>query len=143
MITTPEDLLKIVCYVMGIEPEKLKVPNRKKEYVKTRFLFFHIGSHELKFTLLRMGQVFGMDHTSVIHGKRYIQNLIDLDDQTTLTQLTKIKSMCGLEAKKRTRLETAYDKLLLENIALKRQNNILKNKVASFQLQTFSEVNHN
>ena len=76
-----------------IEQDGLAEKNRKREIIHKKIFLFTALRKE-SFTLKRIGALFNMDHTSVLHGLKTFQNLSDVND-------------------KQLRIDTDYYKLLL------------------------------
>ena len=76
-----------------IEQDGLAEKNRKREIIHKKIYLFTALRKE-GFTLKRIGTLFNMDHTSVLHGLKTFQNLSDVND-------------------KQIRIDTDYYKLLL------------------------------
>jgi len=76
-----------------IEQDGLAQKNRKREIIHKKIYLFTALRKE-GFTLKRIGALFNMDHTSILHGLKTYQNLSDVND-------------------KQLRIDTEYYKLLL------------------------------
>lgn len=73
-------VLSVLCDFFNITISDLTGPRRKKELVLPRHIAMFLLSEELQFTVERIGQVLGgRDHTTVMHGRDRIKNLLNSD----------------------------------------------------------------
>lgn len=74
------DIKRIVCEELQLTEEELLCDSRKQTYVFARYCVMYFARF---FTYLSLKDISrhlrGEDHTSVIHGIRYISNIIELD----------------------------------------------------------------
>lgn len=76
------DYLKyIACELMGIDAGKLYSRTRKRDYVFTRQMMMKLYVEDFKLlNLTDCGKLLGgKDHSTVIHGLKQINNLLDVD----------------------------------------------------------------
>lgn len=74
---SPRQVINIICEYFKIEQADLTGPKRIKELVLPRHLVMHILSEELNLTVKKIGELLGgRDHTTVMHGRDRIKNLI-------------------------------------------------------------------
>jgi chromosomal replication initiator protein len=75
-----KQVLSTICEYFNIKPADLTGPKRQKELVLPRHMAMHIMSEELKMTVERIGEILGgRDHTTVMHGRDRIRQLINTD----------------------------------------------------------------
>jgi len=72
-----EFVQQVVEMVMG---EKIMSKNRKRKTVEARMMF-SLMMVELNYPLTQIGQYLDKDHTTVIHHRRVMRNLIETDNQ--------------------------------------------------------------
>lgn len=81
--TDHKQVLSTVCNFFNISLKDLTGPKRQKEMVLSRHIAMYLLSEELKLTVERIGQILGgRDHTTVMHGRDRIKNLINNDRET-------------------------------------------------------------
>lgn len=67
------------CSKIGMPLEKLKSKSRKREVITARFIYwYHL--RENRYTYEEIGRMFGMNHATVIHAVRTVDNFIAIDD---------------------------------------------------------------
>jgi chromosomal replication initiation ATPase DnaA len=89
-------LLGIISNVIGIPVSKIRCKRRKREYVIGRHLFFYFSwkYYSKMFSLKTIGAVCSKcDHTTVIHGKSTIMDLLESKDDIITPYYNKIKSV--------------------------------------------------
>ncbi|MDA9755390.1 hypothetical protein N9V29_00295 [Flavobacteriales bacterium] len=69
-----------VCDILGLELSLVLSDKRHHRVVKTRQMLMAIAAVELQWTLMKVGDFFGRDHTTVVHAKKEISNRIELGD---------------------------------------------------------------
>lgn len=75
-----KQVLSIICQYFNIKAADLTGPKRQKELVLPRHMAMHIMSEDLKMTVERIGEILGgRDHTTVMHGRDKIKQLINTD----------------------------------------------------------------
>ncbi len=80
---TVEDIFDIVIKVTEISRENIVSKCRKREYVGARHLcLFFIRNYFPEISLKQIGEMFGngMDHTTVIHAREKIKDLLEIGD---------------------------------------------------------------
>lgn len=77
-----KQVISNVCSYFNIDAKALMGPRRQKELVLPRHITMYILSEELKMTVEKIGQTLGgRDHTTVMHGRDRIKNLIPTDKE--------------------------------------------------------------
>lgn len=77
-----QQVLATVCHYFNLANKDLIGPKRQKELVLPRHIAMYILSEELGMTVERIGQILGgRDHTTVMHARDKIKNLIPKDQQ--------------------------------------------------------------
>lgn len=88
-----EELVSIVCGVTGFSADELRSKSRKRERVVARQLICYYAYNMRLATLNNIGlNLGGRDHTTVIHSKETIQNLIDTKDASIVQLIGKIEN---------------------------------------------------
>lgn len=76
-------VINALCKYFNVKQAELSGPKRNKELVLPRHLAMYILSEDLKLTVEKIGEVLGgRDHTTVMHGRDRIKNLVDVDPET-------------------------------------------------------------
>lgn len=75
-----KQVISSICNYFNIDSKALTGPRRQKELVLPRHITMYLLSEELKMTVEKIGQTLGgRDHTTVMHGRDRIKNLIPID----------------------------------------------------------------
>lgn len=92
-IPSMDQVLKITCQIAECDYSKVKLKNRKREYVLARNLFFYYlrSTFPAQFSLQKIGKFLDRDHTTAIHAVTTIKGLIDVNDITVLQQLEELR----------------------------------------------------
>jgi len=75
-----EKVIQSVCGHFNVTFEDLKKVTRKRQIVYKRQMVMYFLSHYTNMTYVEIGRLFEKDHTTVIHSKDLIRNLLDIDD---------------------------------------------------------------
>lgn len=74
------DIIFFVCDYFNMTREQLFARDRTRNVREARFICFVMMRHYTTMTLKAIGQVFKLDHTTVIHGITTHKNLMDTED---------------------------------------------------------------
>ena len=77
---TKEEILEIIANECGITVSQILDKTRKKEVINGRFIFCGIMNDYFNYTLKRIGDVVGRDHTTVIHAIKKFKDRIRNED---------------------------------------------------------------
>lgn len=81
-------VLSTICDFFNIALKDLTGPKRYKELVLPRHIAMYLLAEELSFTVQKIGQILGgRDHTTVLHGRDRIKDLISKDSEIQRTVL--------------------------------------------------------
>ena len=89
---TFDDVLRVVSCYLGISPQELKEKSRKRNLVFARHLIFYFAKNKTQLTLVSIGEPFGFDHTTVLHGIQKINDYLDVKDEETCKAVVVIES---------------------------------------------------
>lgn len=79
-------IINILCSYFDLTQKDLTGPKRQKELVLARHLAMFLFCEELNMTVERAGQILGgRDHTTIMHGRDRIKNLINIDREIQKT----------------------------------------------------------
>jgi len=71
-----------VCKAMGITRKMLKSKSRQQPIPMSRYLCFRFAKNNNLFrSLQKIGEIYGKDHATVLHGFREIENRIETDKE--------------------------------------------------------------
>jgi chromosomal replication initiator protein len=73
-------VIKVVCDYFNITDDEIKQVCRRREVVYKRQLAMFLLATFTNETYVDIGKFFYKDHTTVIHAKKLIRNLIDIDE---------------------------------------------------------------
>lgn len=77
-----EKVIDVVCRYFEMQLDELKRPTKKRLIVYKRQMIMYFLSHYTTVTYKEIGLMFGKDHTTVIHAKNLIRDLMDTGDNT-------------------------------------------------------------
>ena len=78
-------IAKLFCDEVKISNEKLKIRTRKKEICENRQFLVYLLSLYTKLSLTEIAKMYNLkDHSTVIHAKKTITNIIDTESQYNL-----------------------------------------------------------
>lgn len=78
-ILTPEFIVEYCAKFYNIAPEKIYSTSHKKDVTTVRQISFYLCREILDMSLLKIGQVYNRDHTTVLHGIKKIETLMNTD----------------------------------------------------------------
>ena len=89
---TKENLLSVISFVSGLPEDEIRGQNRARGLVLCRHAYYFLAREKMGLKLAQIGEVFGSDHTTVIHGIRKIKDMISIKDEITLNFINNINS---------------------------------------------------
>lgn len=91
---SPEAINLAVCKVLSVQPEELLGTSREKNIALARQLSFYLYKTELDLSFPLIGKLFGgKDHSTVMHGVKKIQKLLDQNDIQITQKLNLAKDL--------------------------------------------------
>ena len=78
----PSEVLAEVSHVFGVGVGEIKTGPRTNRIVEARWSAIHIARHLRKSSYSILGQMLGMDHTSVIYAVKGTDALLERDDKS-------------------------------------------------------------
>jgi phage regulator Rha-like protein len=88
---TPSDIIDIACYYLETPKYVLLKRTRQREHVLARMYIFDLlySNKTIDMTLQKIGNMFGMHHSSVVHSMQTLKNYLDVyeDVRTRLEHL--------------------------------------------------------
>ena len=91
-IKLADSIVEKVAAYYGMSNEEIRGKSRKRELVKARWLAMYFIRQKTDYTLNAIGDMFGRDHTTVIHALETIKDIMTLHYETDLKEdLLKIK----------------------------------------------------
>lgn len=85
------DLIRIICEVCDVSWEQIKSNFRKSHYVIARQLYCWFAFQVQKKKLCTIAEKIGRDHTSVIHSRDKVQNMIETNDELYMEPFQEIQ----------------------------------------------------
>jgi hypothetical protein len=79
--TPYEIIMEVVCDYQKMPESRIFAKTRKREIVFTRQTIMYFGKKYEQGTLRVLGDIFGKDHATALHGIKTINNLIDTNPQ--------------------------------------------------------------
>ena len=76
---TKENLLSVISFVSGLPENAIRSQNRARGLVLCRHAYYFIARQNMGLKLAEIGEVFGADHTTVIHSCQTVKDLMDTD----------------------------------------------------------------
>ena len=106
IITTPKQLLNEVCNCFNVFPEQINVLKKSNEKVKIRHYYAYVGVKYYGFKLAALGsELVGAksnkrkDHTTIIHSKNKIKELLDVLDPVCYNDIEHLKNYLDLNSR--------------------------------------------
>lgn len=93
-----EDLIKVVEYF--IQKDELKKRCRQRKYVHKRIYFFNV-LRNAGCTYQRIGDMFGLNHTTILNGIKKYKELIHIKDKELLNDVEKYDKQIVLKVRKK------------------------------------------
>lgn len=91
-LITQDIILKNVCDVCEIDPEKLMAKTRTRNVVKARQIAMYLLRKKTSLSLKQIGSFFGgFDHGTIIYSCKTVENLMESDPQYNIL-VSKIQS---------------------------------------------------
>ena len=88
-----KNLLSVISFVSGLPEDAIRSQNRSRGLVLCRHAYFYIAREKLGLKLAEIGEVFGSDHTTVIHGICKVKDMLSIEDQITCDFINQV-NMC-------------------------------------------------
>ena len=89
---TKENLLSVISFVSGLPEDAIRSQNRGRGLVLCRHAYYFIARQNMRLKLAEIGEVFGSDHTTVIHGIQKVKDMLSIGDEITLNFINNINS---------------------------------------------------
>jgi hypothetical protein len=80
---TKENLLSVISFVSGLPEDAIRSQNRARGLVLCRHAYYFLARQNMGLKLAEIGEVFGADHTTVIHGVQKVKDMLSIGDQIT------------------------------------------------------------
>lgn len=87
-------IAEMTCRVCNIELDKLLSRSRKREYVQARQIVCFLCNKYMKIKLMDLGEFFGKDHSTIIHSRDNITNLLDIKDTEVVDIISEVRKRC-------------------------------------------------
>lgn len=85
-----ENLLLVISFVSGLSQDAILSQNRSRGLVLCRHAYFYIAREKLGLKLAEIGEVFGCDHTTVIHGINKVKDMLSIQDEITCNMVDQV-----------------------------------------------------
>lgn len=89
---TKENLLSVISFVSGLSEDEIRGQNRARGLVLCRHAYYFLAREKMGLKLAQIGEVFGSDHTTVIHGIKKVKDMISINDEITLNFINNINN---------------------------------------------------
>jgi hypothetical protein len=88
-------VVDLVCDVMQVDKGRLFVPDRRRKIILAKHISMYIFKHRFGLTFREIGEFFTsdgrfLDHTTVLHACRTIQNGLDVRQEEIVTPLEQV-----------------------------------------------------
>jgi hypothetical protein len=80
---TKENLLSVISFVSGLPEDAIRSQNRSRGLVLCRHAYYFLARQNMGLKLAEIGEVFGADHTTVIHGVQKVKDMLSIGDEIT------------------------------------------------------------
>jgi chromosomal replication initiation ATPase DnaA len=88
-----DTIIRAVCTHLELPIDQIKRRNRIQELVTARHLSMYLMKKKTRLTLKSIGQKFGMDHTTAIHGIKSITGFVAINDEPTIRHIAQIERL--------------------------------------------------
>ena len=92
-------IIFLITKYTGVDFKTLKLKTRKREVVLPRQMCMYFIKNNTKYKGEQIGNIFGKDSTTVIHGCKTVQNLIDTYAGSGAVDLSAVKQDIGIDAR--------------------------------------------
>ena len=95
VVITPEYIVSVVCDHFNIQVNDIRSKKRNAEIVRPRQIIMYLCRKKTDASLTKIAQLLGKnDHTTIIHGEKRIEELLDTDEslRNTIDTINKIIS---------------------------------------------------
>lgn len=92
-----DKIIEVVLKFYNVTWPEIDRRTRKLDYMQPRQIIMHLLRKEAKMPLTKIGKLFkqGFDHTTVLHARKHIQDLIDSGDlKRDITQIMNLVDNC-------------------------------------------------
>ena len=86
-----ERCIEVVCDTFGVNFHQLIGTSRERKLVYCRYILFEYMYKYGSFTVMKIGEIFNKDYSTVIHGRRVNSNMIFSKDRIYLEMVEKFK----------------------------------------------------
>ncbi len=88
-----QHLAKVICQQHGVSKDDFFGGCRKREFVRPRFVFYHIATQRLGYSYCHTARFLGgRDHTTVISGSKKAVKRGWVDDQDRVIEMARIEA---------------------------------------------------
>jgi chromosomal replication initiator protein len=95
-VITFDVVLNVVSIYTGLSKDEIIKKCRKRERVFARHLVCYLALKFTQLSLASIGEPFGQDHTTVIHGNLKIKGYLDIKDPQTCEAVETIENLLRL-----------------------------------------------
>lgn len=89
----PTAVINCVCKHLKVDKGRVIRKGRKREVVHARFMIFYILRTYTRMSLKEVGDIFGRDHSTVIHGVSTFKDRYDTEDDTKADLVTIVSKL--------------------------------------------------
>jgi chromosomal replication initiator protein len=79
--TTNIKILRVVCKFYGISEDDVKRKDRRRDKVWCRQVYYFLSLKLTNMTQAELGRELNQDHTTVIHSRQTVQDILDSDPE--------------------------------------------------------------
>jgi chromosomal replication initiator protein len=95
-IINEELVIQAVCKTFNIDFSKLKTKRRERKYVIARQVIMYLLRIHTKMTFAKIGSIFRQDHSTAMHAKSQIEDLL-FSDKELKEKLIAITNQLGIK----------------------------------------------
>ena len=81
---TPDAIISVVCDYFNISNDEIRGKKKSKDIVEPRMMAIYLINELLGLPLVTIGKIFGRDHTTIIHARDKITEMIKTDNKTKI-----------------------------------------------------------
>lgn len=93
LVISLKDIVNTVCKVYDMSMREIKTRNRSKIYVEPRKMICFLAHYYRIAGCVELAKIFHVDHSSIIHSRNCVKNLLEVNDPEVTPKFLKCKQI--------------------------------------------------